>query len=662
MQEFLNSLNVTEPIVVDPSQINLESIGRIGKGLNDPSKAPQFLIHFLQKCQKALCLYAPSPDNRPKLLLFESLKEPSNPKDSIPQITYARTNFLSGKELLYRIYNTENKLVRIILENTGFKYTETHLWNILWVGKSAQSYLYDDLNSFQRINHFPNSYEITRKDKMCLNLQIMKAKFPVDYDFFPDTYIIPRDLGDFSLRFYSEDCQWIVKPCNSSQGKGIFILDSLNILGFEDGCIVSKYIANPLLINDLKCDLRLYLLITSFEPLKLYVYEEGLARFACDSYTSEDVLNKFAYLTNYSINKKNDKFVQNTDWQEDNIGHKWSFSAFLKEMTRLGYDTDGIVKKIYDLMIKTIISIESLVVDSVRKLALKHNNCFDLLGFDIMIDSELKPWLLEVNLSPSMNTDSPLDLYLKSNLMADTLNIVGIRAFDRKKESASKIQSRIKAKQNLLKKKSDNKKSEIKNNSNDTKYQSLYLETLEETLRMKHFIRIFPFQGCDVYDRLFKVPRKANKMLYNFLFVEVLTNESVFPGMSPSITEDEVITEYLSRVLKAYKPLESKKIEKWERIMANLSDYISPAVQSASAKIQKYVSSRMLSCKLKNEKSSLFKTFTSGQIENMLRSMAKDIIPYLIDENNIGIVTLMQTPEKPLAKVKTFRFLKMKAL
>jgi len=41
------------------------------------------------------------------------------------------------------------------------------------------------------------------------------------------------------------------------------------------------------------------------------------------------------------------------------------------------------------------------------------NNCFDLLGFDILIDSNLKPWLLEVNLSPSLNTDSPLDLKIK---------------------------------------------------------------------------------------------------------------------------------------------------------------------------------------------------------------------------------------------------------
>ena len=56
----------------------------------------------------------------------------------------------------------------------------------------------------------------------------------------------------------------------------------------------------------------------------------------------------------------------------------------------------------------------------------KSNQCFELLGFDVLIDSNLKPWLLEVNLSPSMNTDSPLDQRIKTNLLVDLFNLVGI--------------------------------------------------------------------------------------------------------------------------------------------------------------------------------------------------------------------------------------------
>ena len=62
----------------------------------------------------------------------------------------------------------------------------------------------------------------------------------------------------------------------------------------------------------------------------------------------------------------------------------------------------------------------------------------------IIIDSDLKPWLLEVNISPSIATEAPLDLSIKSNLIVDTWNLAGIRKFDRKKESMNKIKNRMK--------------------------------------------------------------------------------------------------------------------------------------------------------------------------------------------------------------------------
>jgi tubulin polyglutamylase TTLL5 len=55
-----------------------------------------------------------------------------------------------------------------------------------------------------------------------------------------------------------------------------------------------------------------------------------------------------------------------------------------------------------------------------------------LFGYDILIDSDLKPWLVEINLSPSLAVESPLDITIKSNLMADLLTMVGVKRFDRK--------------------------------------------------------------------------------------------------------------------------------------------------------------------------------------------------------------------------------------
>ena len=78
-----------------------------------------------------------------------------------------------------------------------------------------------------------------------------------------------------------------------------------------------------------------------------------------------------------------------------------------------------------------------------KKLVNHQNNCFELFGFDIILDSELKPWLLEVNLSPALSTDSPLDLHIKANLIADTFTLVGIRNYDKRTECEKQAKLRL---------------------------------------------------------------------------------------------------------------------------------------------------------------------------------------------------------------------------
>ena len=61
------------------------------------------------------------------------------------------------------------------------------------------------------------------------------------------------------------------------------------------------------------------------------------------------------------------------------------------------------------------------------------NVCFELYGFDVLIDENLHPWLLEVNVQPSLSSSSPLDKRIKATLLSDVFNIIGIVPFDKKK-------------------------------------------------------------------------------------------------------------------------------------------------------------------------------------------------------------------------------------
>jgi hypothetical protein len=107
-----------------------------------------------------------------------------------------------------------------------------------------------------------------------------------DFDFLPDTYIIPDQFSDF-YNHYQKLQQtepnmntWIVKPANLSRGRGIYIVNDISDVNVEDLSIISRYICNPLLINGHKFDLRIYVLVASIDPLRIYVFKEGLARFA----------------------------------------------------------------------------------------------------------------------------------------------------------------------------------------------------------------------------------------------------------------------------------------------------------------------------------------------------------------------------------------------
>lgn len=78
--------------------------------------------------------------------------------------------------------------------------------------------------------------------------------------------------------------KWIIKPASSSQGKGIFITQDVNEIPPKEQMVASVYIDNPLLIDGYKFDIRIYVAMTSINPLRIYVYEDGLVRFATQKY------------------------------------------------------------------------------------------------------------------------------------------------------------------------------------------------------------------------------------------------------------------------------------------------------------------------------------------------------------------------------------------
>jgi tubulin polyglutamylase TTLL4 len=100
----------------------------------------------------------------------------------------------------------------------------------------------------------------------------------------------------------------------------------------------------------------------------------------------------------------------------------------------MGVNYNEIFKNIKSLCIKTLMAVEPEIILSMRQAKKSEstgNKCFEIYGFDVMMDSNLKPWLLEVNVMPSLSSSSPYDKMVKTTLLSDTLHLVGYNVFDR---------------------------------------------------------------------------------------------------------------------------------------------------------------------------------------------------------------------------------------
>jgi len=93
----------------------------------------------------------------------------------------------------------------------------------------------------------------------------------------------------------------------------------------------------------------------------------------------------------------------------------------------MGLNESLLFLKIEDLIIKTIISGEHVINNATEMFCpYPKSNCFELFGFDVLVDNKLEPWLLEVNLTPALGCDSPLDQKIKSNVIADLFSLAGV--------------------------------------------------------------------------------------------------------------------------------------------------------------------------------------------------------------------------------------------
>ena len=326
-------------------------------------------------------------------------------------------------------------IVRSIL---NWRVAKDHKWDVQWTDSAITTEQLASLRTFQKINHFPGMFGLSRKDYLARNLSKLKAVYVHEYDFFPKTWVLPMQMSEFRSYSGSKKQYFIVKPECSSQGKGIYLIQKPEELHAGERCVVQRYVARPYVLDELKFDMRIYVLVTSCSPLRVYIHEEGLARFATEHYhppapdNSSDI---YMHLTNYAINRHNDKY------SSDKSSYKRTIRSVFSRLDEIGCDIDGIWRKICDIVVKTICSVQpnlAHLYKSAQPDDVTSGMCFELLGFDIILDSDLQPWVLEVNHSPSFATDSSLDEQVKITVLTDVFRMLGVSTERRKRMKREK--------------------------------------------------------------------------------------------------------------------------------------------------------------------------------------------------------------------------------
>ncbi|VDK71121.1 unnamed protein product [Litomosoides sigmodontis] len=320
---------------------------------------------------------------------------------------------------------------------------ESNFWIGYW-GRHLKSAQYRTIKPYQKVNHFPGAFHMGRKDRLWQHINEMIALWgTAEYHIMPTTYVLPRDIKKLKAYLHDNPRKVVIlKPPASARGTGISIASNIKQIPKKTSLVAQHYIERPLIVNSAKFDLRLYVYLTNLDPLRIYLYNDGLVRFASIPYSSSisSMSNKFMHLTNYSINKLAESAGERTTPVP-----KWKLSEFWAYIAEY-VDVNVIKLKITDIIIKAVLACESHIRMHQKKHSLFTFTSHELYGMDILLDDTLRPWLLEVNISPSLHCSTPTDIAIKTTLAKNVLNLCGIQIPpDANKSNALSMDYRVKS-------------------------------------------------------------------------------------------------------------------------------------------------------------------------------------------------------------------------
>lgn len=313
--------------------------------------------------------------------------------------TQGRLYYLGGKRK-----PAQDKFFKEALQAAGWKPGTPNRWDTCWFTGMPKPKVFEQLKPGKTISHIPGNNSLTIKNNLFSVLEAARRRI-IEQEgiesarrlaFFPRAYSMPGDYQALQeAAALNPDKRWILKPKNASRGRGISMVKDPAQVPREEKWMVQEYLDNPHLYHGYKYVLRLYVLITSVDPLRIYLYREGSAKLASEKYDPDNLDNLYAHLTNPDINATNEENPSAVIFL--------TFEEYRRWLREQGLDDHALFERIEEMLVMTSIAAREKMRERLSKVRADTSGCYELLGIDCLVDAGLKPWIMECNLSPSLD-------------------------------------------------------------------------------------------------------------------------------------------------------------------------------------------------------------------------------------------------------------------
>ena len=369
-------------------------------------------------------------------------------KDNIP---LKKVKIINLFEKNYEIGNKKNMFINLIsyCDSIGYNIFDVVPFTIIISNTKYIGYSFSALKEL---------FEFIPKENNIKNNIMTNRRYGEQFWFDRNFNEIYNQYINFNKNFLSKKNYWILKPPDLYQGKCIELVnnyddilkkckkmfrgvDKTNIPELDEeeysdeydmdepdeeideyerkptkfyccnDIIVQKYLDNPLLYYKRKFDIRCFVLLDS--NLNVYFCREGHLKGCSELYDLENT-NKFIHITNYSFQKNSSNFGKFEK------GNEISYSDFKKFMIK-----ENIPLTKFDKMIEHMKFLIQLSLKAVSKKLTKVNPvlCFEIFGYDFIVDNEFRPWILEINDNPGLCISSPVIAKIIPRMLDDAFRL-----------------------------------------------------------------------------------------------------------------------------------------------------------------------------------------------------------------------------------------------